>query len=292
MRSKIILVDGNSILNRAFYGIPLLSNSNGEFTNAIYGFLNMILKLYDEENPSHFAITFDMPIPTFRHELFPEYKANRKLMPFELRPQFVTLKNLLEKMKISYYEKAGYEADDILGTLAKKFENENFEIIIFSGDKDLLQIASENIKVFIPKTQKKHTYIEKYNGRDVFEKIGVTPKEFIDVKALMGDKSDNIPGVPGIGEKNALKIICEYKSIENALEKLDGKKNLTRCEKNLCDYSEKALFCKRLVTIDTDIPIEIDTEQTKIDALFNSDSLKELDRLNLNSFLARVNKLD
>ncbi len=291
MQNKIILVDGNSIINRAFYGIPILSNKNGEYTNAVYGFLNMVLKIYDEQQPSHMAVAFDMPIPTFRHKLFPDYKANRRKMPIELRPQFSTLRILLDKMNIKYLEKEGYEADDILGTLAKKFENYGFEVIIFSGDKDLLQMASDNIKVFIPKTQKKHTYIEKFDSNEVLNQIGVTPKEFIDVKAIMGDKSDNISGVPGIGEKNAIKLISEYKSIENALEILDGKKKLTRFEQNLCDYSKQALFCKRLVAINTNINIKINQDEFKTDNIFNNESFCELERLQIKSFASRFNNI-
>ncbi len=291
MPNKIILVDGNSIINRAFYGLPLLTNKLGEFTNAVYGFLNMVLKLYYEEKPTHLAVAFDLPKPTFRHELFSEYKAKRKAMPNELRTQFVTLKNLLQKMGINYYEKCGFEADDILGTLAKKFENENFETIIFSGDSDLLQIASEKIKIFIPKSKKNSKSIEKYDEKIVFEKIGVTPKEFIDVKALMGDKSDNIPGVPGVGEKSALKIIAEHKSIENALENLNRKKNLTSFEKKLCEHSQNALFCKKLVTINTHVPIEINFDDAKITDLFNIDALQELKRLDLNGLINRFGAL-
>ncbi len=287
MQNKIILVDGNSIMNRAFYGIPILSNKNGEYTNAIYGFLNMLFKIYDEQKPSHMAIAFDLPVPTFRHKLFSDYKANRRSMPVELRPQFITLKGLLDKMNIKYFEKEGFEADDILGTLAKKFESKNFEVIIFSGDQDLLQMATENIKVFIPKTSNRHTYIEKYDSNEVLNKKGVTPKEFIDVKALMGDKSDNIAGVPGIGEKNAVKLISQYKSIENALETLDGKKKLTRFEKSLCDYSKQALFFKRLVTINTNLNIEIEPDSIKSDNIFNNNSFSELERLQIKSFTSR-----
>lgn len=287
MSDKIILVDGNSIVNRAFFGIPLSSNSNGEFTNAVYGFLNMVLKLCVDENATHLAVAFDMPTPTFRHKLFPDYKAGRKAMPDELRPQFFTLKNLLEKMNINYYQLAGYEADDILGTCANIFSDKGFSVIVFSGDRDLLQVAGGNVKVFIPKTQNHRSFIDKYSYDDVLEKIGVTPNEFIDVKALMGDKADNISGVPGIGEKNATKIVSEYKSIENAIVKLREKKKLNKCEKNLCDFEEQALFCKKLVTINTNIPINVDTSLTKLNNPFNNDSASELKRLNLDSFVKR-----
>lgn len=293
MEKKIILIDGNNIINRAFYAVPLLSNDTGEFTNAVYGFLNIILKLYKDESPTHSIIAFDMPKATFRHEIFADYKINRKQSPNELRSQFVTLKNLLDVMQICHCEIEGFEADDLLGTLAKKFQAMNFEVIIFSGDTDLLQMADKNIKIFLPKNSKdkKKPAIEIYDYDAVLKKHEITPKEYIDVKALMGDKSDNVPGIRGIGQKNALKIIKQYKSIENAIIEIKKKKKreLSLQEKNLIENEEKALFYKKLICINTNVDVNIDAEQAELKNLFNDTCLKELKRLNLNSILSKVN---
>ncbi len=205
---KLLVIDGNSIINRAFYGIPLLANSKGEYTNAIYGFLNILFKFIEEEQPSHLAIAFDVPKPTFRHKMFGDYKGTRKKMSDELREQIPALKVLLGKMNISMLEIEGYEADDVLGTIAHKLE-QDINVVIVSGDRDTLQLASDKTTILIPKTKAGKTIVERYNTQDVIEQYSVTPKEFIDVKALMGDSSDNIPGVPSIGEKTATKIICE-----------------------------------------------------------------------------------
>ena len=288
MQKKVILIDGNSVINRAFYAVPLLSNDKGEFTNAIYGFLNIMLKLCNDEKPDNLVVAFDMPIPTFRHKIFSEYKAQRKEKPQELCSQFDTLKKLLKKMKISYCEKRGYEADDLLGTLAKIFEANDFKVIIFSGDSDMLQLINKNIVVFMPKSVNKSINIAVYGEKEVWAKYGVSPKEFIDVKALMGDKSDNIPGIRGIGEKHAIRIISEYKSIENAVASIKSIKKPDLQEKNLKNNSDRALFFKKLITIDTNVPIEINIEDTKLHSLFNTESLEELERLNLNSIIKRL----
>ena len=193
---KLILIDGHSILNRAFYGVPDLTNSEGLHTNAVYGFLNIMFKFLEEENPTNIAIAFDRKEPTFRHKMFKEYKGTRKKMPDELTMQVPVIKELLQKMGIQTVELPGYEADDILGTLAKKAENEGYEVRIITGDRDLLQLATEHIMIRIPKTKKGGTEVENYLANDVLLKYQVTPDEFIDVKALMGDTADNIPGVP------------------------------------------------------------------------------------------------
>jgi len=216
MSKKIVLIDGHSILNRAFYALPALTNSEGLYTNGVLGFLNILFKILDEEKPEYLTIAFDVHQPTFRHEMYAEYKGTRKGMPEELRGQVPLLKEVLKAMKITILEKGGYEADDILGTLAVKAEKEGYQVSLVSGDRDLLQLATDMIKIRIPKTKKGGTEIENYNTNDVLEAYGVTPKEFIDLKALMGDTSDNIPGVPGIGEKTAAKIIMAFGSIENA----------------------------------------------------------------------------
>lgn len=261
---KIVLMDGHSILNRAFYGLPILSNSKGVPTNAIYGFLNILFKILEEEQPEYLTVAFDVHAPTFRHKMYAEYKGTRKPMPEELRTQVPLIKEMLQAMDIAIIEQAGYEADDILGTIAKRAQAQNMEAVIVSGDRDLLQIADEHIKIRIPKTKKTGTEIEDYNIKEVQEKYKVTPTEFIDLKALMGDSSDNVPGVPGIGEKTAMAIISTYKSIENAYEHIEEIKP-NRARENLREYYEQAKFSKELVTICTEAEIsyEIDGAQLK-----------------------------
>ena len=219
--SKILLIDGHSIIHRAFYGVPDLTNSSGLHTNGIFGFLNILLKAMEDEKPTHLAVAFDLHAPTFRHEMYKEYKGTRHPMPDELREQIPVLKKLLSAMDILIMEKEGLEADDILGTMAKNAQKRGMDAVILSGDRDLLQIADERIKIRIPKTKGGRTEVEEYFPDDVVKAYGVTPKCFIDVKALMGDSSDNIPGVPGIGPKTAEKIISEYHTVENAIENID-----------------------------------------------------------------------
>ena len=197
MREKLVLIDGHSILNRAFYGLPDLTNYEGLHTNAVLGFLNIIFKIMDEEKPDHMCVAFDVHEPTFRHLKYSAYKGTRKPMPEELREQVPLMKEVLTAMHVTIVEKGGYEADDILGTIAKRSEAEGLEVSVVSGDRDLLQLATDHIKIRIPKTKRTGTEIEDYNTKEVLEKYQVTPIEFIDVKALMGDTSDNIPGVPG-----------------------------------------------------------------------------------------------
>ena len=218
---KLLLIDGHSILNRAFYGVPLFANAEGLHTNAVFGFLNMMFKMIDDEQPTHMGVAFDVHQPTFRHEMFQEYKGTRKPMQPELREQVPVIKELLSKMHITIMELPGYEADDIIGTMSGRGERDGFEVCIYSGDRDLLQLVTDKITVCIPKTKKGQTIVERYGPKQVKELYKVTPKEFIDVKALMGDSSDNIPGVPGIGEKGATAIISEFGSIENAYENAD-----------------------------------------------------------------------
>ena len=200
MSQKLVLLDGHSILNRAFYGVPDLSNSQGLHTNAIYGFLNIMFRIVEEEKPDYLTVAFDVHAPTFRHELYADYKGTRKPMAPELRDQVPVTKQMLQAMGICIVEKAGLEADDILGTIAKRAEREGMEVVLVSGDRDLLQIATERIKVRIPKTKHGKTTVEDYYAKDVEEAYQVNPIQFIDVKALMGDTSDNIPGVPKWGE--------------------------------------------------------------------------------------------
>ena len=264
---KIVLIDGHSILNRAFYGLPVLSNSKGVPTNAIYGFLNIMFKILEEEKPEYLTVAFDVHEPTFRHKMYAEYKGTRKPMPEELRTQVPLIKGMLQAMGVRIVEQAGYEADDILGTIAKKAEREGMSAVIVSGDRDLLQLASKEIKIRIPKTKKTGTEIEDYTEEEVKTVYGVTPSEFIDVKALMGDTSDNVPGVPGIGEKTAGAIIAAFGSIENAYEHLEEIKP-NRAKENLKEFYEQAKFSKELVTICTEADISYDIQSAELSDLY------------------------
>ncbi len=286
---KIMLIDGNSIMNRAFYALPVLTNKDGEYTNGIYGFLNIFFKFFDEEKPDYIVVAFDLPKPTFRHEKFVDYKGTRKAMPDELRPQFPILKALLNKMSIKIIEIEGFEADDVLGTIARKSEEDGLNTVIISGDKDLLQLCTEKIKVRIPKTKAGKTEVEDYLSKDVVEKIGVTPTEYIDMKALMGDTSDNIPGVPGIGEKTALKIIQQYKSIEKAIEDAENIKPPKTGEK-LINFKEQAVLSKELATIFTEVPIDINYNEMTLNDMFNENAFEEMKRLDFRTHITRFKK--
>ncbi len=255
MNKKVVLIDGHSILNRAFYGIPNLSNSEGLHTNGVYGFLNIMFKVLDEEKADFLAVAFDVSAPTFRHKMFSEYKGTRKPMPDELKEQVPLIKEALSAMNITILEKPGYEADDILGTLARKCQDEGYDVSILSGDRDLLQLATEKVKIRIPKTKAGQTEVEDYYWDDVIEKYQVTPVEFIDLKALMGDASDNIPGVPGIGEKTATKIIVEYHSIEEAYAHVDEIKPKKASENLKANY-DLARMSKELATIKTNCELD------------------------------------
>ena len=284
--SKVILIDGHSILNRAYYGIPLLSNAEGLHTNAVYGFLNIMFKILDEEKAEYLAVAFDVHAPTFRHEMFESYKGTRKPMPEELREQVPLIKEVLHAMHIPTLEHAGYEADDILGTLGKRYEAAGYDVSIISGDRDLLQLATDKVKIRIPKTKMSGTEIEDYYAADVFEKYQVTPTEFIDMKALMGDTSDNIPGVPGIGEKTASKIISTWHSIETAHEHVSELKP-KKASENLAAYYEQAQFSKVLATIKTDCVLDFKLEDAAIGQMMNEDSYSIMKRLELKNILKR-----
>ena len=266
MGEKLVLIDGHSILNRAFFGIPDLTNSEGLHTNAVYGFLNILFKILEEEKPNYLTVAFDLSAPTFRHKMFEEYKGTRKPMADELRQQVPVMKEMLMAMGIPVVTKEGYEADDILGTIAKRSEALGMEVSIVSGDRDLLQLATDHIKIRIPKTKRTGTEIEDYYAADVIEKYQVTPTEFIDVKALMGDTSDNIPGVPGIGEKTATALIVQYKSIENAYEHIDEVKP-PRASNNLREHYDMAQMSKVLATIDTNAQIEYDITTARLEQI-------------------------
>ena len=284
--NKILLIDGHSILNRAFYGVPPLTNFEGLHTNAVYGFINIMLKSLEDEHADYIAVAFDLKAPTFRHEMFAEYKGTRKPMPQELHEQVPVIKEVLAAMTIPVITLEGYEADDILGTLAKRCQRDGFEVSILSGDRDLLQLADEHIKIRMPKTVKGQTSIENYYPSDVIDKYQVTPEEFIDLKALMGDSSDNIPGVPGIGEKTATAIITKYKSIEAAYADVD---NITpaKARNNLSEHYDMAVMSKKLATININSPVDFDVEDAHIDNLFTAAAYEIFSRLELKSILKR-----
>ena len=286
MAEKIVLIDGHSILNRAFFGIPDLTNSEGLHTNAIYGFLNIMLKILDEEKPEYLTVAFDVHAPTFRHEMYADYKGTRKPMAEELRQQVPVMKEVLQAMGIRIIEKAGLEADDLLGTLSRRCEEAGMEVSVISGDRDLLQLATDHVKIRIPKTKRGGTEIEDYYAADVQEKYGVTPSEFIDMKALMGDASDNIPGVPSIGEKTASKIIAAYHSIENAYEHADELKP-PRASKALKEHWDMAVMSKTLATICVDADIEYDISQAKIENIFTQEAYTLFQRLQFKNLLGK-----
>lgn len=266
MSEKLVLIDGHSILNRAFFGIPDLTNSEGLHTNAVYGFLNIMFKILEEEQPDYLTVAFDVSQPTFRHEMFAEYKGTRKPMAEELRQQVPVMKEMLKAMGVTVVEKGGYEADDLLGTIAKRSEAAGLTVSVVSGDRDLLQLATDHIKIRIPKTKRTGTEIEDYNTKEVLEKYQVTPTEFIDVKALMGDTSDNIPGVPGIGEKTATAIIAKYGSIENAYAHVEEIKP-PRASSNLKEHYDMAQMSKTLATIEINADIDYELKNAKIDGI-------------------------
>lgn len=286
MSEKLVLIDGHSILNRTFYGIPELTNSEGIHTNAVYGFLNIMFKVLEEEKADYCIVAFDVNHPTFRHQMYAEYKGTRKPMPEELREQVPLMKEVLKSMNISIAELAGYEADDILGTLSKKGENSGMDVAVISGDRDLLQLATGHVQIRIPKTKKGGTEVENYYQDDVKALYGVTPVEFIDVKALMGDTSDNIPGVPGVGEKTATKLIAQYGSIENMYEHIEEMKS-GKVKKSLEEYSDSAKISKELATINTEVPIDINIKDAVLKDMFNDESFKLLKHLELKSILNR-----
>jgi len=286
MSEKIVLIDGHSILNRAFFGVPPLTNSEGLHTNAVYGFLNIMFKILDEEKPDYLTVAFDRSEPTFRHQMFDAYKGTRKPMAQELREQVPVMKEVLQAMGIKIVEMPGYEADDLLGTIAGMAEAQGMDVSIISGDRDLLQLATEKVKIRIPKTKRTGTEIEDYYASDVLERYQVSPKEFIDVKALMGDSSDNIPGVPGIGEKTATNLIVAYKSIENAyahLEEITPK----RAKTNLEEHYDMAQMSKTLATIEVHAPIDFDMEAAKLTDLYTPEAYVFMKRLEFKNMLTR-----
>ncbi|MBO5335761.1 MAG: DNA polymerase I [Lachnospiraceae bacterium] len=289
MSQKLVLIDGHSILNRAFYGVPDLSNAEGLHTNAIYGFLNILFKILEEEKPDFLAVAFDVHAPTFRHKMYDAYKGTRKPMPEELREQVPVMKEVLKAMQVVIMEQAGLEADDILGTLAKQAQKEGLEVSLVSGDRDLLQIATEHIKIRIPKTKMGRTEIEDYYAEDVLKAYEVTPLQFIELKALMGDTADNIPGVPKVGEKTAKALMVEYGSLENIYAHVEeiSKKSI---RESLKENKELADLSKALATIKTDCDIALDYEAARAEGYFNPDAYAIFKRLEFKNYLSRFDK--
>lgn len=289
MGKKLVLIDGHSILNRAFYGLPELTNGQGLHTNAVYGFLNIMFKILEEEQPDYLTVAFDVHAPTFRHEMYKDYKGTRKPMPQELREQVPVMKQMLRAMRICIVEKAGLEADDILGTIAKRGEREGMEVALVSGDRDLLQIATEHIKIRIPKTKGGRTEIEDYYAKDVEAKYQVSPLRFIDLKALMGDTSDNIPGVPKVGEKTATELMIQFGSLENIYAHVEevGKKAI---RESLIQNRELADLSKKLATINTDGDIDYRFEDAAIGNFYTEEAYVLCKQLEFKNLLSRFEK--
>ena len=288
MNKTLVIIDGNSIINRAFYALPEMSNKEGLKTNAIYGFTNMLLKIIDTYNPTHISVAFDRKAPTFRHIEFKEYKAGRKKMPDELREQFEPLKDLLDKFNIHRLEIDGYEADDIIGTVSKIAEDNGFKVYIVTGDKDAIQLASNKTTTLI--TKKGVGEVEEYDYDSVIERYEMTPTQFIDLKGLMGDKSDNIPGVPGIGEKTGIKLIKEFSSIEGIFDNIDSIKGSTK--KKLEENKELAIMSKKLATIIRDVPVEFNLEELEYGNYNTKDILDVFKYLGFTSLIPRIGSLD
>lgn len=264
---KVLLIDGNSILNRAFYALPLLSDEKGRYTNAVYGFLRVLLKTIDTEKPDGLAVAFDRKAPTFRHKLYEAYKGTRSKMPEELAEQLPLMREVLDKMNIAYLEQDGIEADDILGTVAKRAEQAGMAVSILSGDRDLLQLATEQVKILIPSTKGGKTETKEYYAKDVLAEYEVTPQEFIELKGLMGDTSDNIPGVAGVGIKTATAIIKDYHTIENAYAHVDELKKGPAAK--LRDGIESARLSKILATINTDCSLSFAWPDFALQEMYN-----------------------
>ena len=287
MKEKLLLIDGHSIMNRAFYGLPNLTNSDGLHTNAVYGFLTILFKILEEEQAGYLAVAFDLAAPTFRHKMYEGYKGTRKPMPEELREQIPVMKEVLAAMGIPVITKEGYEADDILGTLSREGEEKGMDVTILSGDRDLLQLATKHVKIRIPKTKGGQTTIEDYLEEDVKEDYQVTPTEFIDVKALMGDPSDNIPGIPGVGEKTATKIIAQFGSIENAYAHLEEIKP-NKARESLREHYDLAVMSKELAAINVHAPgVSLQKDSAELGNIYTQEAYEYFRRLEFKNLLNR-----
>lgn len=289
MSEKLVLIDGHSILNRAFYGVPDLTNSQGLHTNAVYGFLNIMFKILEEERPDYLTVAFDVHAPTFRHEIYKEYKGTRKPMPEELREQVPVMKKMLQAMGICIVEQAGLEADDILGTIAKRGEREGMEVSLVSGDRDLLQVATDHIRIRVPKTKGGRTEVEDYYAKDVEARYQVNPLQFIDLKALMGDTADNIPGVPKVGEKTATELMVTFGSLENLYAHVEEvtKKSV---RESLTANRELAELSKTLATINVDASIEYDFAKARVGNFYTDEAYVLCKQLEFKNLLTRFEK--
>ena len=291
---RLVLIDGNSIMNRAFYGImgsKMLTTKDGKYTNAVYGFLAILFKLIEDTNPQYMVVAFDLKAPTARHKLYDGYKANRKGMPDELAEQMPMIKEILMAMNIDIVEKEGYEADDVLGTLSRYGEKQGLEVVILSGDRDTFQLATDKVTIRIPRTKGGKTETDLFNREKIVETYGIEPKQLIEVKGLQGDASDNIPGVPGVGEKTALSLIQRFGSIENLYNKIenneDGLKGKQR--EKIVANKDLAILSKTLGTINLEVPIEDTLEQFKIEEWDKEKVLKIFKELNFNRYIERFN---
>ena len=289
MSEKILLIDGHSMLNRAFYGLPDLTNSEGRHTGAVYGFLNILFRILEEEKPDFLTVAFDLHAPTFRHKIYDAYKGTRKAMPEELREQVPLMKEMLTAMGVKIVTKEGYEADDLLGTLARRSEAKGMDVTILSGDRDLLQLATDKVLIRLPKTTKGKTVIEDYHAEQVLERYQVTPPQIIELKALMGDSSDNIPGIPGVGEKTATKMVVEFGSIENAYAHLEEVKP-NKARESLRLHYDLAELSKTLATINTDSPLEFSYEEARMNDLYTKEAYELCKQLEFKNLLGRFDK--
>ena len=286
MSEKILLIDGHSILNRAYYGLPNLTNWEGLHTNAVYGFLNIMTKVLEEEKPEYLAVAFDLHAPTFRHKMYDAYKGTRKPMPEELREQVPLIKEVLTAMKVAIVTMEGYEADDLLGTIAGMAEKKGIDATILSGDRDLLQLATDHVLIRIPKTKGGKTQIEDYHAKEVLETYQVTPAQIIELKSLMGDTADNIPGIPGVGEKTATKMIVEFGTIENAYVHLEEIKP-NKARESLREHYDLAELSKALATINTESPLEYVYEEARLGNLYTLEAYQLCKQLEFKNLLGR-----
>ncbi|MBQ7247995.1 MAG: DNA polymerase I [Lachnospiraceae bacterium] len=289
MSEKILLIDGYSILNRAYYGLPALTNSRHEPTGGIYGFMNIMYKMIDQELPQYIAVAFDVHEPTFRHRMYPDYKGTRKPMPDDLRAQVPVLKELLAASGIRVIECPGYEADDIIGTLSRSCAEKGIKVSILSGDRDLLQLVGENVTQFIPKTKNGTTTTEIYGPEELRALYGTDPKGFIDIKALMGDSSDNIPGVPGVGEKTAIALIGEYGSLENIRDHLDEIKP-SRAQNAIREHFDMALMSRTLATIALDAPLDVEAGELRLGDMYTPGAYEIIGRLELKTLMKKFSE--
>jgi len=293
--SRLVLIDGNSIMNRAFYGImgsKMLMTEDGTYTNAVYGFLAILFKIYEDLNPEYMAVAFDLKAPTARHKMYEGYKANRHGMPDELAAQMPIIKEVLRNMNITIIEKEGYEADDVLGTLSIRGEKEGLDVTILSGDRDTFQLTSDKITVRIPRTKMGKTEVEDFDKTKIIETYGLEPKQLIEVKGLQGDTSDNIPGVPGVGEKTALSIIKEYGSIENLYKELEEGKAETikgKTREKIIENKDLAMLSKELGTINREVPIEEKVDDLKVKEWDKEKVLEQFKKLRFNRYIERFN---